>query len=73
MCMDQTQNQELIKKIEEMDEKIDKMFKTVEKLRKYFFWTGVITIVLFVVPLIGLIFVIPQFLSTYTSSMTLPN
>ncbi len=57
--------EEVLKKIAENTEKIDKIYKSVEKTRKYFFWTMVITILTVVVPLIGLIFVIPAFLKTY--------
>ena len=57
--------------MEELEKKIDKIYDSVEKTRKYFMWTLIITVVLFVVPLIGLIFVAPQFISTYTSSLNL--
>lgn len=56
---------EVLKKLAENSEKIDKIYKSVEKTRKYFFWTMVITIVVFVVPLIALMFVLPTFLKTY--------
>ena len=59
--------EEIFKKVEELDQKIDKIWRSVEKTRKYFLWTLIITLVVFFLPLIGLIFVIPQFLSIYTS------
>jgi TRAP-type mannitol/chloroaromatic compound transport system permease small subunit len=59
---------ELIKKIEEQNQKIDAMYKSVERLRKYFYWTLILTIVFFVLPLIGLIFVIPLYLNTLNVS-----
>jgi hypothetical protein len=49
-----------------LETKIDAMYASVEKLRKYFLWTGIITVVLFVLPLIGLMFAIPSFLNTYS-------
>lgn len=52
-------------KMEELEKKIDKLQSSIDRLNKVFFWTLVITVVLFVLPLIGLIFVIPQFLSIY--------
>ncbi len=61
--------EELAKQIAAQQEKIDKVYISVEKMRKYFMWTLIITVVLFVLPLIGLIFVIPQFLSTYTQAL----
>jgi hypothetical protein len=49
-----------------LETKIDAMYATVEKLRKYFLWTGIITVILFVLPLIGLLFAIPSFLQSYS-------
>jgi len=53
------------KKLIELEEKVNKIYISVEKTRKYFLWTVIITIVLFVIPLIGIIFVAPTFLNTY--------
>ncbi len=61
--------QDLIKKIDEQQAKIDQIYISVEKTRKYFLWTMIITIALFVLPLIGLFFAIPSFLNTYTSQI----
>ena len=57
--------QDILKKIAETDAKIDKIYKSVEKTRKYFFWTMIITILVIVIPLIGSIFIIPAFLKIY--------
>jgi len=54
-------------KNEELEGKIDKLQHSIDRLNKIFFWTLVITVALFVLPLIGLLFAIPQFLSTYGS------
>jgi len=54
-------------KIEELEKKIEKLQSSIDKLNKIFFWTLVITVLLFVLPMIGLLFAIPQFLSTYTN------
>jgi len=56
--------EEILKKLELQEKKIDEMYLSIEKMRKYFLWTFIITIALVILPLIGLIFVIPQFLST---------
>jgi len=48
-----------------LESKIDAIYVSVEKTRKYFQWTMIITVVLFVLPLIGLIFAIPAFMSSY--------
>ncbi|MDD5738477.1 MAG: hypothetical protein PHY72_00910 [Candidatus Pacebacteria bacterium] len=50
-----------------LEQKIDKLQKSIDKLNKIFLWTLIITAVLFIVPLVGLLFVIPQFISTITS------
>lgn len=49
-----------------LEEKIDKIYKSVEKTRKYFMWTLITTLAFFILPLIGLIFAIPNFISTYS-------
>ena len=58
-------DQEILKKIEAQEEKIDAIFRSVEKMRKYFLWTLIITLAVIILPLIGLVFVIPNFLSMY--------
>ena len=60
---------ELLKKLEEQDQKINAIYVSVEKTRKYFLWTMIITIVAVVLPLIGLMFAIPAYLSTLSSMM----
>ena len=56
-------------RIAQIEQKIDAIYLSVEKTRKYFFWTMVITVALVVVPLIGLLFVVPNFISTYTTTL----
>lgn len=58
---------ELSQKIAALQEKVDAMYTSVEKLRRYFLWTGMISIAVIVLPLIGLVFVIPSFLSSYSN------
>ncbi len=60
---------ELAAKLEEISAKADRAYQASESVRKYLFWTGVITIALFVLPLIGLAFALPQFISSYTMSL----
>ncbi|HVB20224.1 MAG TPA: hypothetical protein VNF51_03025 [Candidatus Paceibacterota bacterium] len=61
---------ELAVKLEEISAKADKAYRAAESVRKYLFWTGVVTIALIVLPAIGLIFVIPQFIASYTTNLT---
>lgn len=58
---------ELNQRIQILEQKIDKMYVSVEKLRKYFLWTLIITVVTVVLPMIGLLFAIPMMMSTYSS------
>lgn len=58
---------EVLRKLEENEKKLDAIYKSVERTRKYFLWTLVITIVIIVLPLIGLVFIIPKFLSTLST------
>lgn len=60
-------NEELIKKIEEQQVKIDKIYISVEKTRKYILWTIIVTVAMVVLPLIAMIFIIPYFMSSFGS------
>jgi type II secretory pathway component PulF len=64
---DPAQGRQILEKLEEQNKKIDGIYKSVEKTRKYFLWVLIISIVVVVLPLVGLLFVIPQFLSLYSS------
>ncbi len=60
--------QDIQKKLEEQDAKLDAIFVSVEKTRKYFLIVTWITVILVVLPAIGLIFAIPAFIDTYTGA-----
>ncbi len=62
---------EILKKLEEQQTQINLIYLSVEKTRKYFQWTMIITVALFILPLIGLFFAIPSFLSQYNQIQTL--
>ncbi len=57
-------------RIDALDKKIDAIYKSVEKTRKYFLWTMIISVALFVLPLIGLMFAIPSFLQNYAGNIS---
>jgi hypothetical protein len=60
-------DQEQEKKLADLEAKIDAIYTSVEKTRRYFqiiFWGSII---MFVLPLVGLAFAIPAFLSSYNS------
>lgn len=60
-------DQELRDRLKTLEGKVDKIFISSEKTRKYFLWMLIVTLVLFILPLIGLVFVIPSLLDTYSS------
>ena len=61
--------QEIIEKLNAQEVKIDKMYASVEKMRKYFLWGFILTIVFFIVPLIGLLFALPAFMNNYLGTL----
>ncbi|MHB8651966.1 MAG: hypothetical protein ACYC8S_02420 [Minisyncoccota bacterium] len=61
-------NTELLQKIEELSAKVEQVYVSAEKTRKYFLWIMIGSAVLFILPLVGLLFAIPQFLSVYSSA-----
>lgn len=60
---------ELAAKLDELSKKVDAAYKAAESARKYLFWTGVVTVALIVLPAIGLVFVVPQFIASYTTNL----
>ena len=61
--------EEILKKLAEQDVKIEAIYQSVEKTRKYFRAIIWITILAVVLPMIGLAFAIPSFLSNYVGSL----
>ena len=61
--------EEIINKIQEQDKKLEDIFRSVEKTRKYFLWTVIITVVTFVLPLIMFMIFIPKILGVYTGGL----
>ncbi|MEO6536502.1 MAG: hypothetical protein ABIT47_02330 [Candidatus Paceibacterota bacterium] len=52
-----------------LEAKIDAVYLSVEKTRKYFLTSAIVTVVMVVLPIVGLLFVIPSFLSSYTTNI----
>ena len=61
-------DQDIQKKFEEQEIKLDGIYKSVERMRKYFMWTLIVTVATIVLPLIGLVIAIPWFLNIMTSA-----
>ena len=59
--------QELQKRIEEQGVKIDAIYKSVEKTRKYFLIIIWVTVIAVIIPIIGLLFAIPTFMNNYVN------
>jgi len=64
--MDELERQ-ILQKLEEQDKKISEIHAFTQKTNRYFFWTMVLTIVFFVLPLFGLLFAVPYLLSSISS------
>jgi hypothetical protein len=67
--MDRIMDNETVERIAALEKKIDAIWVSVEKTRKYFLWTLIVGVVTFVLPLIGLAFVIPFYLRTLSQSL----
>ncbi len=57
-------DEDIKKRLDEQDKKLAEILVSTEKTRKYIFWTLIISVVVVVLPLLGLLFVIPKFLGT---------
>lgn len=69
-AMDTVTTDRLLAVIEEQGKKIDDIALSVRRVRQYMFWTGVVTVAFFVLPLIGLAFVLPSYVNTLTAGLT---
>lgn len=68
MVEDTSMHQSLTPQSNQTDEKLDEILRRVKRIQQYFLWSLVLTIFFFVVPLVGLLFVIPWFLGNYLGS-----
>lgn len=62
--MDATDHEVILARLNQQQELLEKIYKSVEKTRKYFMWTLIATVVTFVLPLIGLLFAVPYYVQT---------
>ena len=61
--------QDLLDKLNQLEQKVEETHILAQKTWKLFFWTMVGTVVMFVLPLIALAFVIPYFLRNVTAGL----
>ena len=59
--------QEILQKLDLLEKKLEENVKISRQMRKYFLWTLIISVAVIVLPFIGLLFVIPQLISSYAN------
>lgn len=59
---------DILKKLEAQEEKLERIYVSVEKTRKYFLWTLVVSVAMFVLPLLGILLAVPWLLSALGSA-----
>lgn len=62
---------DLKKELMEQRAIIESIYTSVEKTRKYFMWSLIITVVFLVLPFIAMVFVIPFAINSYTQVLNL--
>ena len=60
--------QEILNRLNAQEELLQKVYISSEKTRKYFLWTFYVTLAVFVLPLVILMFAIPALMSTLSSA-----
>lgn len=58
---------EILQRLDAQDKKLDAIFASAEKTRRYFLWFMIAMLVSLVLPLVGLAFAVPQLMSIYSS------
>ncbi len=62
---------EFQKQMQSLEEKIDAVYVSVEKTRKYFRIVMWVTLAMVVLPLLGLVIAIPAFLNSYVTTLNM--
>jgi hypothetical protein len=57
-------DQELKTRLDQQDELLKEVFRSSERMRKYFLWSLILGLAFFILPMIGLLFAIPYYLKT---------
>lgn len=61
------EERELHDRLAVLEKKLDAVYRSAEQTRQYFLWLAVGSVLVFLLPLVGLVFAIPAFLSTLNS------
>ncbi len=56
---------ELSNRLVALEQKVDALGASLERVHKYFLWTGIISVALFILPVLGILAFIPSFMSSY--------
>jgi hypothetical protein len=62
---------EITQKLEEQGKKIEEIRVSIDKMRKYFLWTLIVTVATIVLPLIGIMFILPWLMNTLMSAYSI--
>ena len=65
--------EELKQRMATIEGKIDAIYQTTEKTRRYFLWTLVVTLALVVLPAVGLLLAVPTLMATYSTLGDITN
>ncbi len=61
--------QDIATRLSVLETKLDQIYASTEKTRTYFLWTIIISVVVFVLPLVVLMFAAPAFISSYSAQL----
>jgi hypothetical protein len=62
-------DEDLNRRLASIELKLEQTYAAAEKSRRYLMWTGIVSVAVFVIPLLISLFAIPWFISTYTASL----
>lgn len=63
--------QDIQQQLHEQQQALTKIYISVEKTRKYMLWSGIASLVFFILPLVIVMIMAPRIIGTVTSSMNL--
>lgn len=59
---------DISQKFAEQAEKLDRIYSSTERMRKYFLWTLIISVVFIILPLLGIALILPNYVQTLLSA-----
>ena len=64
-----TNEEQIIELLKQNQTTIELTYRSAEKTRKYFLYSMIFTLVAFLLPLLGIMLILPTFINTYTNSL----